>query len=357
MHSNPVNVDYLIIGQGLAGSLLAWTLHQQNKKVYIVDNHHKHSSSKVAAGLINPVIGKRLNIDEDVQAYLNDAIVCYQALASQFDQTFFHPQKMLRLFKDEQQMEAFKKKASNNELENFFGQKFTPEENIKPLQNTYGGTYQKQTGYLDTSSLIKSLQAYFLKEDILYQGKLSYKEIILNDDSVHWKNIQAKQCIFCEGYQATDNPWFNWLPFQLAKGEIISIESEEPLTTHIINKGQWLIPLSNKKYKTGATNEWDFENDNISSTGKKQLKEKFEALFEEMIDYKITHHEAGIRPTTLDKKPFIGLHPKHKQLGIFNGFGARGSLTIPYHVNLFINSLNNHISLPSDIDINRYDCQ
>ena len=61
--------DYLIIGQGLAGSLLAWELIQRDCKVVIIDNG-KENASQVAAGLINPITGMRFVKSADVDTLL-----------------------------------------------------------------------------------------------------------------------------------------------------------------------------------------------------------------------------------------------------------------------------------------------
>lgn len=50
---------FLIVGQGIAGSVLAWTLLQRGAKVQLADPKLRSSSSRVAAGIINPVTGKR----------------------------------------------------------------------------------------------------------------------------------------------------------------------------------------------------------------------------------------------------------------------------------------------------------
>ena len=97
------DTDYLIVGQGLAGSILAWKLVQAGCRIRVMDNDHHQSSSMVAAGLINPVTGKRLVLSDDTPKHLDAALSTYQAMADQFQQTFFHPLKMLRLLKDEKQ--------------------------------------------------------------------------------------------------------------------------------------------------------------------------------------------------------------------------------------------------------------
>ncbi|HBA65740.1 MAG TPA: FAD-dependent oxidoreductase, partial [Methylococcaceae bacterium] len=54
-----MDIDFLIVGQGLAGSLLAFELIQRNAQVMVVDDG-RENASEVAAGLINPVTGIRL---------------------------------------------------------------------------------------------------------------------------------------------------------------------------------------------------------------------------------------------------------------------------------------------------------
>ena len=52
-----IAIDFLIIGQGLAGTVLAWNLIQRGRSVIVLDREDESTSSKVAAGLINPFVG------------------------------------------------------------------------------------------------------------------------------------------------------------------------------------------------------------------------------------------------------------------------------------------------------------
>ena len=45
--------DFIIVGQGLAGTLLAHDLIELEKSVIIIDTHLKASSSRVAAGPVS----------------------------------------------------------------------------------------------------------------------------------------------------------------------------------------------------------------------------------------------------------------------------------------------------------------
>ena len=79
--------DFLIIGQGLAGSLLAWELIKRKQQVIIVDNG-EINASQVAAGLINPVTGMRFVKSFDVDLLLPFAKNSYQQLTQYFQQDF-----------------------------------------------------------------------------------------------------------------------------------------------------------------------------------------------------------------------------------------------------------------------------
>ena len=66
----PNQVDFLIAGQGLAGSLLAFELLQSGASIAVVDTPMEGAASPVAAGIVNPVSGKRLTVEPDFQQKL-----------------------------------------------------------------------------------------------------------------------------------------------------------------------------------------------------------------------------------------------------------------------------------------------
>ena len=55
-----MQVDYLIIGQGLCGTWLSWYLTQENRSLIVIDKNEPISASKISAGIINPVTGRRM---------------------------------------------------------------------------------------------------------------------------------------------------------------------------------------------------------------------------------------------------------------------------------------------------------
>lgn len=345
-------IDFIIVGQGLAGSLLAIELINRGASILIIDQHHQHSASKVAAGLLNPLTGKRLSLHPLTDQFLAAANQLYKSLEEKFSAFFLHNVPMLRLLKDQQQFETLQKKISDPALTDYLASANT--EDKQKWQIPFGAVKQLKTGYLDIPLLLASLKDYFTEKNALILDHFDYQDIQLTEKDLYWKDYRAKCCIFCEGYQAINNPWFSFLPFQPAKGEILTLESDEIDTSYIINRGNWLIPIGNKQYRCGSTNEWTFLNDEPTSDGKQHIETQLNQLFKTKPQYTVTQHHAGIRPATRDKNPFIGRHPQRQTLAMFNGFGARGSLTIPYYAAMFAEHLQQEKPLTDNINIKRY---
>jgi len=340
-------IDYLIIGQGLAGSLLAWELIQRDCKVVIIDNG-KENASQVAAGLINPITGMRFVKSTDVDMLLPTAKLRYSELADVFQQTFYIEKPMLRLFRSDKELNHCLKRLDNPDYQDYLGAIMPPDQPVNNLATPFGFLEQKQTGYLLTRQLLTCLKDFFIARHCYRQADVDYQDIQLQP-SLRWLDISPTRIIFCEGYHATKNPWFSWLPFQPVKGEILTLEHQSRLPDKILNFGDWLIPLNSHHIRAGAT--FDRENLNTQPTerGKSNLLNALKPISANLAQATLINHQANIRPCTLDKQAFTGRHPRHPQLAIFNGFGAKGSLQIPWYSQHFVDTLLNNTPLPSSI--------
>ena len=340
-----MTIDYLIIGQGLAGSLLAWELMQRGYTVVIVDNG-RENASQVAAGLINPVTGMRLVKSADVNRLLPAAKQCYAQLADVFQQAFYIQKPMLRLFRSDQELTHGLKRRADPEYQDYLGEVTLPDQTINTTP--FGFLQQKQTGYLLTRPLLSCLKDFFIESRCYRLTAVDYRDIQLQP-TLRWQDIVPKQIIFCEGYQATRNPWFSWLPFQPVKGEILTLQHQSPLADNILNFGDWLIPLDSRHIRVGATFDRDNLNTKPTERGKNALLNALKPIPVDLAQATLINHQAHIRPCTLDKHPFLGRHPQHPQLAIFNGFGAKGSLQIPWYSQHFADALLINKLLTSNI--------
>lgn len=344
-----MSIDVLIVGQGLAGSLLAWELLRRELKVVIVDNGARNAS-QVAAGLINPVTGQRLVKSHGVDVLLPEAMKLYDQLAAHFGQAFFVAKPMLRVLNSNKQLQQAELRLQDAEYQAYLDGLVEAEAGI---QGGHGVLRQRHTGYLRTTAILEQLRQFFIANDSYRPGEFDYTELKVRP-ALNWRDLQPRHLVFCEGYRLIGNPWFGQLPLQPAKGEILHCEAAAAKPDAIINFGNWLIPDGQQRFKTGATFDAGCLDARPTASARQQLQQALVRVCPDLADLQVVDHQAGIRPTTLDKQPFIGSHPRHGNLHVFNGFGAKGSLAIPFYARKFADFLTRQVALPANCDIRRY---
>ncbi len=346
-------VNYIIVGQGLAGSILALTFLKQNKSVLIIDDSSLSQASRIAAGLYNPVVFKRL-----VKSWLADELLpfmdeFYTDAEKLLDEKFYFKKKIVKPFAEEQERKLWEKKV-NEEVGKYLSEIIYDDFLNDSIYNPLGVSEIKHGGNLNTGLFLNSFRNYFKQNNLMLEEKFDYTQIIFSNDKVNYKNIEADIIIFCEGYKTIDNPYFSWLPFKLTKGEIITVRIPDFNIDDefVLNKGVFILPLGNHIYKVGATYEWTDLSEQITEKGKTELIDKLKKVIK--LPFEIIDHEAGIRPTVIDRRPLIGLHPKHNSLGVFNGMGTKGVMLAPYFANQFVSFLENKSALNKEVDILRF---
>ncbi|GFO73654.1 glycine oxidase [Bathymodiolus japonicus methanotrophic gill symbiont] len=343
-------VDYLIIGQGLAGSILSWELIKQGCTVHLVDNQQENAS-QIAAGLINPITGMRLVKHNKLDTLLPCAKQTYQELSQFFSQDFYIEKPMLRILRNEKELLKFQQRIQEPAYHKYLDTELKSAPAI--LNAPLGIIQQQQTGYLLTQNLLACLKNFLQAKQAYQRTQFVYQDLNI-DNAINWQGITAKKVIFCEGYLAIHNPWFKHLAFQLAKGEILTLTTQQTLAPELLNYGHWLIPINKHQFRTGATFDTINLNTQATDLGKSTLLHALAQTIPTLATASIDKHQANIRPTTLDKMPFIGLHPKYQNLAIFNGFGAKGSLQIPYYSQHFVQHLLHKAPIAPEINSQRF---
>ena len=348
-----MQTDFLIIGQGLAGSLLAWELMARGCRVVVVDNGD-NNASKVAAGIINPVTGMRLVKTEDVETLLPAALKLYAQLSTNFGQAFYIPKPLIRLFRDQDELSYCKKRQRLPDYAPYLGELSSVGTHTGGFAAPFGFVLQHQTGHLLTLPLLSKIRQFCLDRDAYRTSEVAYEAIQASDSKVTYNDLSAQQVIFCEGHNACNNPWFSWLPFQPAKGEILTLAHQLELPDAIINYGNWLLPSTDNKVRVGATFDRERINTLPTAEGKQALLAVLKPYNPSLAQSAVCDHQAGVRPCTADRQPFIGKHPLKHRIAIFNGFGAKGSLQIPWYSQRFAELLLYNKPLPAACDIQRY---
>ncbi len=347
-------IDTLILGQGLAGSLLAWRLIGSGQRVRVIDDAHRSSSSKVAAGLINPLAGMRFNRRPQTTDWLRASNLCYRTLAGHFHTRFLHPLPMLRLFRSAQQRRFYERRLQDPASTGLLAGAFGPTECPEAVRAPDGGFIQRRTGYVDLPALLTALRGWLLASGCLIEHGLDYHEISPRADGVTAAGLRADRLIFCEGAGMRLNPWFNHLPLAPDKGEIVNLRLSGWQPRQIINGAHWIVPLPNGELRLGATHEHHALDSGTTAAGARELIAGLDRLLPSPLAKTITRHQAGIRPGTRDRYPLLGRHPAQPALWLFNGFGAHGAMTIPWYAERFHAHLQHGSPLPAEADIRRF---
>ncbi len=336
-------LDVLIIGQGLAGSILAIELIRRGQSVLMIDNAHTGSSSKVAAGIINPITGHRLNLTEGFVEYFRSAERFYQYAERTFGQSFLSEVTQSRLIKNQGQANYFDKRLKEIEYQSFLQ---IGEKRSLFKQSEFGCATINRTSLVDTKSLLSLSRKWLKKKEAYLESKLDYSRLVFGETSIDYEGIKATNLIFCEGYQALYNPWLNGLPFKLAKGEVLTIEAKNGPGS-MLSWGNWLVPIDTNTYKLGSNYDWNDTTLAPSKVVKQKLLDSLE--LQTSIQASVIKHEVGVRPTTTDRNAFVGSISTLKNAYCFNGFGSKGCLTIPAHAELLCEHLLNDKPLPEKL--------
>lgn len=345
-----MNINFLIIGQGLAGTVLSHTINKSGQSFKIVDGGIKNSASQAAAGIFNPITGRQMRktwMAAELFAFLPNF---YKSLEEYLDTELIHFMPVLRMFDSQKQVNDWHSQLERPGISDFM-KKDLPDypQNIKAPLGLFA---TKQSGYLDVPKLISTYRKALLEKQLIREESFQFEKLKFQNEKVIYGDIIADKIIFCEGAKGVGNPYFQYLPLIPNKGEILEVEIKNLNNDNIYNKNGFLMPRKNQNFWVGSTYHRDNSDTNLTETGLKELESKINGITGE--EYKKKRTYVGIRPTVKDRRPLIGLHPENEQIGIFNGLGSKGVSLAPFWANIFVEHLINKKELPSEVNITRY---
>jgi len=337
-------VDCILVGQGLAGSIMAYKLLEIGKSFVIYSDTDGRDASMIAGGIVNPIAGRAMMPSWHIEQILPNIIPFYTSLNSALGTKIFWNTRLHKVIDNIEQLNDWQS------LDNpYYGDITTPTANIRA---EYGLGQIIDSFRIDTSQLISSCKKLFSAKEMLKEEMFVYERIKIFDNDITYEDIQAQYIIFSEGYKGRNNPLFSFIPWTFAKGEIITVHCPDLKIDYALNKNVLIIPIGNDRYKIGATFDRHHLDTETSTAGLSELKEKLDAVLK--CSYTIIKHEAGIRPTSRDRKPFIGRHPRHDNVFIFNGLGSKGVSQAPFYADRLIANIWEGKTIDVKVDVNRY---
>lgn len=318
-----MQVDFLIVGQGLAGSLLAQELLRRGRSVHVVDDRWKSSSSQVAAGLMTPLTGRRFTLTKEYPALFAAASERLTALG------VFRAFQVYRMFVDDEQRAKGLKRTECRSCQPFIERVTAAQGELDAgLTDTFGGALMNGA-WVDLPKLLADVRAELKRDGSLTEAAFDPAEASIDDAVVTWRHVRAGALVYCDGYKSALRGPFKYLPWQPAKGEALTLRASIESKPFILNREGWALPLGLGVWRTGTNWQWDQLDETPTGPQKEKLLRRFRGYFAQEVSVEVAAHVAGVRPCTADNHPFLGAHPTQARTYLFNGLGPRGTVWAP----------------------------
>jgi len=330
----------IIVGQGISGTFLSYYLWKEGKDVLVFDEFKNNASSNITSGVINPVTGRRIVRTWMIEEIMPFAINAYQLL-EQFLQIHivhqtnildFHPTAQMQLAFDERaKEEAYLLDITNTKSwQQFFNYDFGIGE-INPCWQ------------INIQLLLQAWKKFLLEKEMLIEQKFTQEHI-----------NEYKDCtiIFCDGVANSAFSFFNLLPYAPNKGEALIAEIDDLPRKNIYKQSCAIVPWKDNLWWIGSNYEWNYLNDLPSQEFSANMEQKLKSFLK--LPYKIVDHFAGLRPANLERRPFVGFHPIHKNIGILNGMGTKGCSLAPYFANQLAANILHQTPIHPNADVKRF---
>jgi len=358
-----LHFEFCIVGQGLAGTTLAWMLKLRNKSVLVLDRNEAVTSSRIAAGLLTPITGPKLARTVYWDECRDRAEAFYRQIERMTSTHFFRSQPAVHLLRSETEQQLFQTRIQSAAFQQL----------VNPLNTAHGnshwnapwGTFEMPAAaQLDVPCYLDCSREIFTRTESLLQTDFSFPtDLEVAPEMLRFPRFgfTADYLILCQGYQPGLSPWFDTVQFQPAKGEILTLRIPDLQEQRSVHSGCWLAPIpacqtsvdhENDLYMLGSTFEWNVLNCIPTTAACELLLARVRHWLNCPVE--VVQQQAAVRPTMRDFQPVLGVHPQEPRIGILNGLGTKGSLMAPWLAELLVNHLELQAPLPPKLDVRRW---
>lgn len=346
----------VIVGGGLAGSLLAARLAQAGSRVTLFDDGAPAAASRVAAGLYNVITG-RLGAKTWLAETLLAELAAFLDLPAMAPlRTFVHPTPIYRPFREVAEYNKWTARTA----EPGFSSLVTLEEApllAERIDNPLGGIRILPCGWMEVAGFIEALHGLLPRlGGTLHTTRLDYRQIDLAGRQIHLGEGPAlayDALVFAEGAAMATNPWLPGLRLIPNKGELLEIHAPALQMPFVLSKKIYVVPLGDDRYGVGATYANRFETAAPSPAGRAEICGHLDRVLK--VPYTVTGHWAGLRPTTPNRRPIVGAYPGQAGLYVLTGFGSKGVLLAPWCSRLLADHLQGKpVAIPAEAQVGRF---
>jgi glycine/D-amino acid oxidase-like deaminating enzyme len=342
--------EVLVVGQGLAGTWLSWWLYKAGISFKIIDQQQPDSASRRAAGLINPVTGRRMVTTWMIDELMPFALQAYESIGEFLNESFISETAVIDFFPSVQMLQSFQKRHEEDATYLAPGDE----------RDKYAEWFHYELGWgaiqpcllVAAEKLLGSWRKWLKQNGYLSEEIFNPAFLPKPGQSITYSGMHASHIVFCDGALGANNPYFEKLPFALNKGEGMLVEIDRLPENLVFKKGMILVPYKENIFWLGSSYEWSFKNDLPSESFRTQAETWFKNFVK--VKYSILEHFAAVRPATLERRPFVGFHPIYSYIGILNGMGTKGCSLAPYFGKQLVDKIIGAGTIDSSADISRF---
>jgi glycine oxidase len=339
----------MVVGGGIAGSVMALTLLQKGYSVQLIDEPSLSSCSRIAAGIYSTFNFRRVAPVKYIDRYLSVSIPFYREAEKMLNASFLRERTGWKIISSESEKAQWEKAPINR----FTNGKVEQNPHPQLLNTPFGIGHIQETGNLVISALIDAVKTKLIALNAYEQTVFDYDKLVVNAEGVLYDNqFSSRQLIFCEGHKLRFNPFFAFLKLRVVKGQLAHISVPQFTTDAVINRGVYFMNDESGGFFVGATYENGIDDEAISEEGKRELLDRVDSFLS--VPYSVISQKAGVRLSTYDRHPVVGKHPQYSRLSLLNGLGSKGVLYAPLLAKQLLDELTNGIPVPREVSVARF---
>lgn len=336
--------DVLVIGQGLAGTVLSETLAQRGRRVMMFDVPLPGRASQVAAGLVNPIALRRTVLTWRASEMLAIAGAFYRELGLQYDTVLWHPTPMAVLFPTAQEAGIWQLRLKDREMSRLLRMDVPGDPMLDGLPQPYGRGIIDRCAWVDVAALLAAHRRQALAAGELEERRIGPSDIRQLPGGVEVHGRTAPLVVHCGGpFAAADG----LVP---VKGEGLTVRIRGLHLDKVVHRGVFVLPIGDELYRVGSTFAWNDVWSGPSEEARRYLLDRLQRLVER--DVEVLDHWCGVRPASKDRRPILGRTGPHE--AVFNGLGSRGVILAPWCAQHLCDHLFEGLPLDPEVDPARF---
>ncbi len=335
----------LIVGQGLAGSTLAWELDRLGVDFIVADRPLGETASRVAAGLVNPMMGKVFRAGWRQAECMDRAAAFYPETEARLGGKWWQRVPIWRELETEDQREIWQERQTDPDTSRWAG---------PMLPWPPGWTGKGVAGYtsgsfvLHAEDLTNAVRQWLTETGRFCEAEVSPESIVTTEEGILWNGEFFHKIVWAIGWEVSTHPHMAPLKGRPSKGTIIDLKLPGfHWEAGVLHYGHWLV--HNKGFwRLGATYSWSWDDRNQPDLA--ATVELMHGLAQHWDgEPEVLRYRSAIRPTVRRSQPVAGPLPGLPHQLVFSGLGSKGVTTAPWVAQTLADHLLQGTELPSDL--------